>query len=163
MITLRAIVLLPCFVALSGCAAGIVGLVCEGNRSPQDMSAVSYEAAIEVSQSVGKSRHVQSFECRPRGYYCGGGDWHAQFPPSDHSGFVFTAATGELSVPLPNCPQPGEVGTEWVEVSSQPVASLYVGEDQYRFNDHELRQSSALAIAGVRVESYLIRRVDAPH
>ncbi|MBK9494883.1 MAG: hypothetical protein IPO08_10150 [Xanthomonadales bacterium] len=124
------------------------------------MSAVTYETAIELSSNSGESRRSMAFECRPRGYYCGGGEWHAQFPPSDHTGFVFNAAIGELSVPLPNCPQPGQIGSEWVQVISQPVARLQVGDDQYVFNEKELRQSSAIAIVGVRVQRYLIRRVD---
>ena len=150
---------LICAIPLSGCAAGIVHSVCEANRTKQDLRTLGYEAKIEVLVDGETSVTTQTFSCTPSGYYCGGGDWHAQFPKRDMSGFSITTGKGELNISLPSCPQPGTVREEWV-APEYISARLVQAEDSYRFNLAELQQNSAPTIAGARVTSYAFRQLE---
>ena len=142
--------------ALSGCATSIVGLVCERTRAEQDMRAIQYEAEIEVMVEGEAIVLRRNFSCTPSGYYCGGGKWFANYPRVEDPGFIFQVPVGQIEIPRPNCPQPGEVGATWAPAEGA-VSTLTNGSDKYMFTAVELSQPSAPAVVGLQLNRYQLR------
>lgn len=158
---LKFAVLLLLAISLSGCASTVARSICAANDNPQNFSPRRYEIEVIARTDTGLSSVSRNLECIPSGYYCGGGEWHAQFPrPDPDSAMKFEVAQGVLHVPLPSCGLSQRVGPEWTPIEDWPFATLRVGEDAYNAPAHELRQESALQIFGLRVESYKQRRVE---
>jgi len=157
--TIFLLLLLASIPGITGCAGAIVRSMCAANSSEKSLAARHYETRITVSTSTGASTSHQSFKCTPSGYYCGGGEWHPNFPPVSDSGFRYQLPQGEFQIALPACGALERAGQDWTPLSDWPISHLRIGGEKYVFSAGELQHKSSIIVAGVHVDNYVVRRV----